>query len=102
MFLLGDGHLFGQVVGSENLITKEEQFMDFTEVDAGSGFTVEISKSSSYSVIVTADDNVMEYIEVSKSGETLNVGVRWGTSFSSATLKIKITKNLDFTFEYSI
>ena len=40
VFLLGDGHLFGQVVGSENLITKEEQFMDFTEVDAGSGFTV--------------------------------------------------------------
>jgi hypothetical protein len=60
-------------------------------VDAGSGFTVEISESSSYDVIVTADDNVMEYIEVSKSGDTLNVGVRWGISFSSATLKIRIT-----------
>ena len=42
-------------------------------------------------VIVTADDNVMELIEVSKSGDTLNVGIRWGTRLSSATLKIKIT-----------
>jgi hypothetical protein len=91
LLLLGDGHLFGEVVGSGNLITKEEQFSDFTVVDAGSGFDVEISNSTSYSVIVTADDNVMEYIEVSKSGDTLKVGVRWGTSFSSATYKIKIT-----------
>lgn len=91
VLLLGDGHLFGEVVGSGNLVTKEELFTDFTGVDAGSGFNVEISKSSSYSIFVTADDNVMEYIEVSKSGDTLKVGVRWGTSLSSATLKIKIT-----------
>jgi hypothetical protein len=33
----------------------------------------------------------MEYIELSKSGDALRVGTRWGTSFSSATLKITIT-----------
>jgi hypothetical protein len=33
----------------------------------------------------------MEYIELSKSGDTLNIGVRWGISFSSVTLKIRIT-----------
>ena len=91
VLLLGDGHLFGEVVGSGNLVTKEELFTDFTGVDAGSGFNVEISKASSYSVIVTADDNVMEYIEVSKSGDTLRIGVNWGTSLRSATLKIQIT-----------
>ena len=91
MFLLGGGHLFGEVVGSGNIITKEDQFSDFTEVDAGSGFTVEISESGSYDVLVTADDNVMEYVEVSKSGGTLNVGVRWGISFRSVTLEIRIT-----------
>jgi hypothetical protein len=91
IFLLGDGHLFGEVVGSGNLITKEELFSDFTKVNVGSGFNVEISNSSYYSVIVTADDNVMEFIEVSKSDDTLNVGVNWGTSLRSATLKIQIT-----------
>ena len=91
VLLLGGWHPFGEVVGSGNLITKEEQFNDFTVVDAGSGFNVEISNSSFYSVIVTADDNVMEHIEVSKSGDTLKVGVNWGTSLRSTTLKIHIT-----------
>lgn len=82
---------FGTVVGSGNLVTEEENFSDFTSVDAGSGFHVEISQSSSYSVLVTADDNVMDHIEISKSWDTLNVGVKWGSSLSSATLKVKIT-----------
>ncbi len=90
-FLLEGGNLFGEVVGSGNIITEEEQFTDFTEVDIGSGFTVEVSNSSSYDVIVMADDNVMEYVEVSKSGETLKVGVSWGISFRSVTLKIRIS-----------
>jgi len=91
VFLLGVGNLFGEITGSGNLISKEEQFSDFIMVDVGSGFNVEISNSSYYSVIVTADDNVMEHIEVSKSGDILKVGVNWGTSLRSATLKIQIT-----------
>ena len=91
VFLFGNGYLFGEVVGSGNLVTKEESFSDFTIVDAGSGFDVEISKSSSFSIIVTADDNVMEYIEVSKTWDTLKVGLKWSMSFRSVTLKIEIT-----------
>jgi predicted nucleic acid-binding Zn ribbon protein len=89
--LLGGWSPFGAVIGSGNLVTKEELFTDFNAVDAGSGFNVEISEANSYIVLVTTDDNVMEHIEVTKSGDTLKVGTSWGTSFSSATLKIKIT-----------
>lgn len=88
---LGGWAPLGEVVGSGNLITEEEFFSDFTSVDAGSGFNVEISQSSSYSVLVTADDNVMDNIIVSKSGDTLNVGVNWAVSLSSVTLKVEIT-----------
>ncbi len=91
MIFLGGWAPLGEVVGSGNLVTEEEFFSDFTSVDAGSGFNVEISQSSSYSVLVTADDNVMDKIYVSKSGDTLNVGVNWGVSLSSVTLKVKIT-----------
>jgi hypothetical protein len=82
---------FGKVVGTGNLVTKEELFNDFTSVDAGNGFNVIITQSNSYSVLVTADDNVMDHIEISKSWDTLNIGVKWGSSLSSATLKIEIT-----------
>jgi predicted nucleic acid-binding Zn ribbon protein len=91
VLLLGGWSPFGAVVGSGNFVTEEKILSDFTIVDVGSGFNVEISNSSSFSVLVTADDNVMEYIEVSKSGDTLKAGIGWGTSFSSVTLKIKIT-----------
>ncbi|MCW4053650.1 MAG: DUF2807 domain-containing protein [Candidatus Bathyarchaeota archaeon] len=91
VILLGGWVPFGTVVGSGNLVTNEEFISDFTSVDAGSGFNVEISQSSSYSVLVTADDNIMDYVDVSKSGDILKVGVNWGVSFSSVTLKVEIT-----------
>ena len=91
VILLGGWVPFGTVVGSGNLVTNEEFISDFTSVDAGSGFNIEISQSSSYSVLVTADDNIMDYIDVSKSGDILKVGVNWGVSFSSVTLKVEIT-----------
>ena len=53
---------FGRVVGSENLVTKEKDFSDFTIVEVGSGFEVEITQSSSYSINITADDNMFDYI----------------------------------------
>ena len=91
LILLGGWAPLGTVVGSGNLITNEEIIADFTSVDAGNGFNVEISQSNSYSVLVTADDNIMDHIAVSKSGDTLKVGVNWGVSFDSVTLKVKIT-----------
>ena len=90
VILLGGWAPFGTVVGSGNLVTKEEFITDFTSVDAGNGFDVEISQSSSYSVLITADDNILDNIDVSKSGDTLKVGIDWGVSFDSVTLKIKI------------
>jgi hypothetical protein len=91
VFFLGGWNPFGEVVGSGDLVTKEEFFSDFTSVDAGSGFMVEIFKSNSYNVLVTADDNAMEYIEIKKSGDTLMIGVKWGYSFRSVTLNVEIT-----------
>ena len=61
----------GDVVeGSGNLDTQEMDFSGFTRVEAGHAFEVEIVHSASYSVSITADDNLFEYIEVSKKGET--------------------------------
>lgn len=90
LVFLGDFAPFGDVTGSGSLVTKEQFFSDFNTVDAENGFNVEISKSDTYEVQVIADDNVMEFISVSKSGDTLRVGLEWGTKVNSATLKIKI------------
>ena len=54
-------------------ITEEKDFTDFTSVDVGSAFEVDISQADSFSVIITADESLFEYVEVSKSGRTLKI-----------------------------
>jgi len=81
----------GQVVGSGNLATEDKGFTDFTIVDVGSGFEVEITQSSSYSISITADDNVIDNIETSKTGDTLTIHLKWGFIVQSTTLRAKIT-----------
>jgi len=90
-FFLGTWHPFGQVVGSENLVTQEKFFKDFSVVEVGNGFDVEIRQSSSYSIKITADDNVIDYVEVFKTSDRLTIRLRLGYSYQSVTLKGKIT-----------
>ena len=64
------------LIGSGNLETETYVFTDFTEVEIGSAFEFEIKQSSSYSISVTADDNVIEHVRVSQVGQTLKIGLR--------------------------
>lgn len=85
-----------RLVPSGNLVTEEESFSDFTIVKAGSAFEVTITQSSSYSVSITSDDNVIDFVRVSMVGETLDVDITPGTSITSGplnplTLRIEIT-----------
>jgi len=41
--------------------------------------------------VATVDDNVLEHIEVKKSGDTLVIKPKWNTAFRSATLRVKVT-----------
>jgi len=85
------GCVGGVVTGSGNLVTEEMDFSGFTRVEAGYAFEVEITQSDSYSVSITADDNLFEYIQVSKEGETLKIGRKPALSYISTTLRAKIT-----------
>ena len=93
--LLTSGLLAGcgevTVTGSGNLTTKTFNFSNFNKVEAASGFQVELTKSSTFSVEITADDNVLEYIEVDKSGDTLRIKPKGNRIYRSVTLRAKIT-----------
>lgn len=85
--LLGCG---GIVKGSGNLITEEYEFSDFTRVEVGSAFEVEVAQSNSYSVSITADDNLFDHIQVSKQGATLKIRLKTAT-YVSTNMKAEIT-----------
>ncbi len=84
-----------RLVPSGNLVTEQESFNDFTNVRAGSAFEIVITQSSSFSVSITADDNVIDFIQISKIAETLDIDITPGTSITSGplnqlTLRIEI------------
>jgi hypothetical protein len=70
------GCVGGRIAGSGNLVTQEFEFSNFTCVEVGSAFEVEVVPADSYRVSVTADDNLFDYIQVSKEGETLKIGLK--------------------------
>jgi hypothetical protein len=88
--LLGGLFPFSRVVGSGNLRTQEEALSDFAIVDVGSGFKVNITQADSYSVVITADDNLFDHIQVTKTDDTLSIGLDPGVSYQTSTLKATI------------
>jgi hypothetical protein len=81
----------GGLIGSGNLETEAYAFTNFTEVEVGSAFEFEIKQSSSYSINVTADDNVIDHVQVSQDGQTLTIRLRRFIYFGSVTLRASVT-----------
>ena len=46
------------LTGSGNPITENYNFSDFTKVEVHNGFQLELTKSSTFSIEITVDDNV--------------------------------------------
>ncbi len=78
------------VSGSGDLITEQFDYTDFSRVQVSNVFEFEISQSDTYSISVTADDNIMEYIIIDRSGDTLQVRLKQGYTYRSITAIAKI------------
>ncbi|MFC1972437.1 GIN domain-containing protein [Chloroflexota bacterium] len=63
-------------VGTGLLETMEISQTDFTKLEVGYAFDVEISEGDSYAVKVTIDDNLTDYLEIEKRGDTLRLGLK--------------------------
>lgn len=81
----------GVLIGSGNLETEEYAFANFTRVEIGSAFEFEIKQSSSFSINVTADDNVLDYVQVSQIGQTLKIRLKTVPGFRLVTLRASVT-----------
>lgn len=89
--VLLSGCLLGVVTGSGNLVTREMDLSGFTRVAAGSAFEVEIIQGDSYNVIITADDNLFDYIRVDKDGDTLEIRLKSNYNYGFLTLRARVT-----------
>lgn len=83
------------VVPVNNIITQEYTFSGYDNIETESAFTVYVAFSDTEeSIVVEANENLFEYIEVSKESNNLKIGFRENISIKgSATLKAYITTN---------
>ena len=81
------------VVPSDNVITQEYTFSGYENIETESAFTVYVEFSDTEeSIVVEANENLFEYIEVSKGSDNLKIGFRENIDINgSATLKAYIT-----------
>jgi hypothetical protein len=81
----------GVLTGSGNLKTEEYTFTDFHKVEISSAFEFDIRQSGSYGVSITADDNVIEKVQVTKEGNTLKIGLGTIPRLGPVTLQATVT-----------
>ena len=55
--------------------TQTYDYTDFNRVEVGYAFRVKITRSDTYSISITAPENVFSVVQVSKVGDTLKVGL---------------------------
>jgi serine/threonine-protein kinase len=80
------------IVGSGNLATKRWDLADFTAVEIAHPFRAEITRADRSEVNVTADDNVLEHVQVTQEGPRLRVRLEDNHSYRlrRAALRVAI------------
>lgn len=81
------------VSGSGNLTSREVDLSDFDQIEAGLTFNVTIRQGENFGVVLTSDDNFIEYIQVEQSGRTISFGFKPGYAYdySGVTLRADVT-----------
>lgn len=83
------------LTGSGTTVTETKSITGFTSVSAAMGFNVEITEGSSYSVIVTVDDNVVDKLNVAKEGDTLTIALEPGIYVAMTLRAVIIMPNIE-------
>jgi hypothetical protein len=79
------------IQGSGNLVSLEQNFSDFTNIETAFAFESSIRRDTIYKITVTLDDNLSEHLKVIKEGATLKVMMDEDFEYRDATLKVDIS-----------
>jgi len=78
------------VTGSGETSTFEMDYADFTRVEIGTGFDVEITRADDYYVSITVDKSLYEYLSIGTRGDTLHVGLKDNYVYTAAARRAVI------------
>ncbi|MDQ3761127.1 MAG: DUF2807 domain-containing protein [Actinomycetota bacterium] len=79
------------VAGSGRLTSRSIDLSGVTSVVAGANFVVDLRIGSPEQATVTMDDNLVERVEATVTGDELHLGIKPGMSVRDASLSAKVT-----------
>lgn len=80
-----------QVTGSGDIVSQEMDLNGFDKLDISQGFNVEVNQGDEFSVLIRVDDNLVEYLQVEKVGDTLKIGLEQNRVYGPSSLQAEIT-----------
>ena len=87
--------------GSGNEVTITPGTSGFDSLDIGHTFEVDIIQSETYSLVVTVDDNIEQYLVIAERGGTLVLGLEDNRSYTNVTLRAQISMPMLSALELS-
>jgi hypothetical protein len=76
---------YNRVVGSKNIETRQFDYSGFKRIEVSYAFKVDVTRSDTYSVSVTMNDNIFNDLDISITGDTLRIGMKSFEHFVSIT-----------------
>ena len=87
--------------GSGNEVTITPEVSGFDSLDIGHSFEVDIIQSQTYSLVVTVDNNIEQYLVIDDSGGTLTLNLEDNRSYANVTLRAQISMPMLSALELS-
>lgn len=75
---------------SGNVVTQEMPLTGFDKVVVNDAFQVDIRRSDNFRVVIRIDEDLIQYLQVNKEGNTLRIGLKSGYSFKAAKLQAEV------------
>ena len=79
------------ITGSGRTVDRQYDLAGFSSVAAGHAFHVTVIRGNDYRVTVTVDDNLVDYLDVSASGNTLRLYLTPNLNLRDVTLRAQVT-----------
>ena len=79
------------IYGSRNIISVIKDYKDYSRLQIGNGFMIDLDFSEEYSMELRVDDNIVEYVVISQSGDKVFIGLDDDRSYKNITIEVYIS-----------
>ena len=79
------------ITGSGELVTKKYDFANFTRVEVGYAFEVDITHADEFDVTIEMNENLFDYLDISQSGSILRVRMKPNYNYRLTTRQVSIS-----------